>query len=442
MKKLQRFMLVMVIGVSASVTAQQSFSLQEAKSYGVIHSYKSQTASIEIEKSELKIQQTRAIGLPQVNGKIEFQNFIDLPTSVIPANAFNPQAPADMLVPVQFGTDYTTTASVSATQLIFDGSYIVGLQAAKKYRDFSYAQKDKTELEIKESISKAYLMVLVAQENAEIMEASLEKTQKIYEDMTIYYENKMVEEQEVDQLKVSVSDIKTRINQAKRQLSNAKNMLKYEMGMDLNQEIVLSDSIEQYITSLDLANFQDASMQFSQNLDYQLLSQQRELTSLNVKLEKSKYLPNLAAFFNHQQQNIVNKIDFTTWYPATIWGFQMNIPIWSSGQQSKILKQAKLDLLNVDNQISSLEEGLKLQIMNAQDNLATAKDVFETEKESLELTKKIKANTEYKYQKGLTSSIELTQVQNQFLMKEAQYIQAMFNLINAKVELEKLLNKL
>lgn len=444
MKIKKYIVLALLSSVFLNVKAQNSFSIDEAIDYALKNNAKIDNANLTIESAKQKVKETRAIGLPQVNAEGQFQQMIDLATTVAPANAFNPAAPADQMVELRFGTEFNTSATLTASQLIFDGSYLVGLQTAKKYGITSQIQKKKTEQEVKESVLKAYYSVLVSQESINTLDGLLKTSNEIFEDTKKVFEQGLIEEDNVDQLSLSVLNTKNALTSAQRQLEAAKQYLKYEMGYDLNANIDVSTNFEGLINALSVENSTSKS-EFTSNLDYQLLKQQIELQMLNVKYEKSRSLPNLAAFFTHQQSAFRNEFNFLAnkpWYPTTLWGLKMQIPIWSSGQSGALRQQAKIELEKTENQLKLLESGLGVQINTAKVNFQNAYDSYLAQKEGVDISKKIYDRYQIKFKEGVVSSMDLTQAQSQYLQTQSNYIKAMFDLINSKVELDKLTNNL
>ena len=196
--------------VSATIAKEGStsaFSLNDAKAYAIENSYMAKNAVRDVEIAKRKIKETAAIGLPQVNGIVDFQNFIEIPTSLVPSNAFNPAAPADEFTALQFGTNYNISAGLSVSQLIFDGSYIVALQATRTYLELSKNAKEKTEIEIASGITSTYGMVLIAEKNLTILEGNITNLDKMLSDTKALYENGFAEEQDVEQLRFSLQPI-------------------------------------------------------------------------------------------------------------------------------------------------------------------------------------------------------------------------------------------
>ncbi len=437
--------IALVCTAGFSSVAQQTYTLQEAIDFASRNNASVKNAILGIESANQKVKETRAIGLPQVSASGDFQNFLDIPITVAPANAFNPAAPADELVSLQFGTEYNATGSINANQLIFNGSYIVGLQTSKKFKKVSEFQKTKTIQDVKENVIKAYYGVLVADKTVATLTEIASTSQSIYDQTRGLFEQGLIEEDNVTQLSLNVLQAKNSLNSAKRQLDNSKNLLKFQMGMDVNESISLTSDFDAVISSLD-ATQSEVTSEITQNIDFLLLNQQRELNVLNVKYEQSQYLPSLNAFFTHQQNALRNDFDLLEsgqpWFPTTIWGLNLSVPIFSSGSRMAKVSQAKIELKQTENSLAQLEKGLSIQTQSAKINYDNAFETYETSKEAVAISKKIYNNYQIKFKEGLITSLDLSQIQTQYLSAQTQYIQAMYNLVSAKIELDKITNKL
>ena len=437
--------IIIVLGISPFIYGQNSFTITEAIDFAIKNNTNIKNATLGIESAQQKVKETTGIGLPQVSASGQFQNFLDIPITVAPANAFNPLASPDDLVELQFGTEYNATGALSVNQLLFSGSYIVGLQTSKTFKAVSEYQKDKSIIETKELVMKAYYGVLVAKQTVSSMSEISSTSQKIYNETKLIFEEGLIEEDNVIQLSLNVLNSKNALKNAERQLQNAKNVLKLQMGMNQKETISLTSEFEQVVTSLNPEESK-VDPDLYQNIDYLLLNKQLELSKLNVKYEKSQYLPTLSAFFNHQQQalrNDFNLLDGTKpWFPTTIWGLNLSVPIFSGGSKNAKVAQAQIAVKQNENSISLFNQGMAVQIQSAKFAFDNAYDNYLTSKESVSISKKIYNNFQIKFKEGMISSLDLSQVQTQYLSAETQYIQAMYGLINAKIELDKISNKL
>lgn len=423
--------------------SQQAFTLKQAQDYALEHNQEVLNADLDLQIAEKKVWETTASGLPQISATGEFQNFIDIPTTVLPANAFNPLASEDELVGVKFGTNYNVTGTVQVSQLLFSGNYLVGLQAAKTYTSLSKQLKDKSEQDVKSSVANAYYTVLVLQENVITLDSTLLKMKELLNTTQILVDNKVMESTNASQLKLSVLQVENGVAKVKSQLEVAYSLLKMEMGMDLTTAISLIDTYNDVTNSA--VNYSENKFSSSNNIDYQLTETQLKLNELSLKNTKANYLPSLAAFLSHQQVAMRNDFDFfdgdKDWFPTTVWGLSLNIPIFSSGQRASQVSQAKLAVQKTQNTVAQLDKGLQLQYIQFSSGYNNAKDAFETQKKAVDVASEILNSTEIKYKEGVVSSMELTQVQNQLLQAQTDLTNAGFELIKAKLNLDKLFNK-
>lgn len=439
MKPMKIIILAALLGISFQSMAQNSFSLEAAKQYALEHNKDFQNARLDELIMKKKVWETTAQGLPQISAEGSFQNFVDIPTQVLPANAFNPLAPADQLVGVKFGTDYNVTGSISVSQLVFSGNYIVGLQAVKASTELYSVLSEKKAIDIKANVTEAYYTVLVLQENRGILDETLLTMQELLAATQKLVDAKVMVSTNAKQLELSVLQVQNGISQIDAQISMAKDLLKYQTGMPLNNQIEVEGN-------LAMATDDATQVNPNQNIDYILLENQLQLNELSLKNTKANYMPTLAAFLTHQQVAQRNDFDFfdgdKPWYPTTIWGLQLNVPIFSSGQKSAQVSQAKIEVEKTQNQLDFVEQGLQLQINQATTSYNLAKQTLELKQKSIEVAQQVFNDNQILYKEGAVSSIELTQSQSQLLQTQTEYTNALYELVKAKVALDKLGNKL
>jgi len=444
MKRVVIAFILLSIGTGAWAQTGQQFSLKQAQEYALTNNYDLINTKADLLSAEEQVKETRAIGLPQVNGSVDFQNFLKIPTTLIPAGALgDPNAPADAFIPVQFGTNYNTTASLSANQLIFDGSYIVGLRAIKEVRNLNLQNVERTELEVKDAVTNAYHTALVATENREVLEKVLVTMEDLLAETKAIFENGLAEAMDVDQMSLNVTNMRNSVNMAKRQEVVTKQLLKYQMGMDVDAAIELSDDLDALVNTTPTVGLLEKEFNASEHPDYKLLETQESLMVLSMQNERADYLPSLGAFFSHQQSNMGNDLalfDSDQWFPTTLWGLNLNVPIFSSGMRSSQVARAQIEVEKANTQLSQVENALKMQANVARSNYQSAMEVYQTEKDNLALAQRIQDRTLIKYQEGLASSFELSQAQSQYLSTEGNYVKSLLDLLSAKAALDKVYN--
>lgn len=427
-----------------SLIAQESYSLKQAKDYAIQNNIQVKNSLLDVEIAQQKIKETTATGLPKIAGSVAFQNFLDVPTSLIPASSFDPAAPSDLLIPVKFGTDFNLNGTLQVSQLIFSGNYLVGLQASRTYKDISIQMVEKSKIDIKAAVSDAYFTVVVLQANLEAIDSSLVKVRRIHEDTQLLINEKVLEPNSALQLELSILELENGLKQANDQIIVAKKLLKFQMGIEINTEISIVDDLTTLSSGLE--GEISSTINVAENIDYKMLQTQLKINELLVKNKKADYLPTLAGFFSHQQVAMGNEFNFFgadgNWYPTTIWGLNLSIPIFSCGQGPSRLKQAKIETLKTQNRIKQLDEGLRLQAAQATTAYNNSLESQKTRERAVEIANEVLRTTEVKFKEKVVSGMELTQAQSQVIQSKTNLINAKYEVLKAKLAKDKLVNKL
>ena len=431
--------------LSAQVIAQPlAVSLEEAIQIAVDSSYVTRDAEFNLEKKEREVQEVIAIGLPQVNASAQFQNFLDIPVSLVPAEFFGGEA--GELSEVQFGVNYNLTGSITASQLIFDGTYFIGLQAAKTVVEFSRVLQSKAEQEIKVATAEAYYTTLLAQANFDILTNNVANLDKTLEETRALYENGLTEEQDVDQLELNRNKLIISRDNTQRILNISKRALLYIMGLSIDTQITLTDDIESLVALSNSPEYLQTEPDFYTHPDYLLARTNVELADLQIRGDKATFYPSLSGFFTHQQVGQSNDFEFfesgAPYFPTTVWGATLNVPIFSGFQRKRQLQQSEIAFDQSQMQLRQAEDGLKLDIIRTRSNYEGALKNWENQKRSFELAQRINKKTTIKYSEGVADSFELNISENQLLQEQTRYIQTALELLNAKKALDKALNTL
>jgi outer membrane protein TolC len=417
-----------------------SFSLEEAISHAVEHNLNAENARLDVNAADSRVWETAASGLPQVNASLVYNNNLALATTLIP-DFFNDPT---QKIAIQFGTKHFATAGVAANQLIFSGQYIVGLQAAKLFKEFTRKNLELTEQQVKEAVTEGYYLVLLSENTLEALSGNLENMKLIYEETVELFKAGFIEEIDADQLEITLTDLENAVSSMERQLLATRSLLKYQMGLNLDQDIVLSDKLEDLVRSVDIQMLMGLEMDVESNITYQILDEQERLAMMDMRLKQTDYMPTINAFLSLDytaQRDEFNFLDNNEdWYEAAAVGFSLNVPIFSSGMRRAGVAQKRIAYEQAKNTKTFAVEGMRIEFTQAQYDFATAYERFKREEKNLELTQKVIASTETKYSEGLVSSLELTQVNDQFLQTLSSYTSAMVELLNAKVTLDVLLN--
>ncbi len=440
-----KFLLLVIFSYSIFGHSQQnetSFTLQKAIDFALENNRTAKNAARDIKAAEKQKWETISTGLPQIDASLDYQNFLKQQIALIPAEFFggNPGEFAEII----FGTKQTLNATATLNQMIFDGSYLVGLQSARVFLEISKNAKEKTDLEVRKAVINAYGNVLLAEESIKILERNKDVLQKNLNETTKIYENGLEEEESVEQLQITLSGVESNLNNVSRLKSLAYQMLNITLGLDVNTSITLMDNLETLTAqniSLDLLSSEEV---VENTIDYRIAFNDKTAKELMVKLEKSKALPTLNAFVNGSYTGNSEKFTFTNnsqkWFGASLLGVSMNIPVFSSFGRSAATQRARINLDKAEDDLTEVEQQLKLQIASAKSDYQFAIEDYENKKRNLNLAERIEQKNQTKFFEGIASSFELRQAQTQLYSAQQEFLQAMLDVINKKAELETVLN--
>lgn len=419
-----------------------AFTLEDAINYAMTNSYAIRLADLDIDAAEKKKWETTAIGLPQIDADGTYSNFLKQGVTLIPSEIFG--GPPGEFEEVVFGTKQNLTGTVTLNQLLFDGSYLIGLQAAETYLKISSLSKDKTNQTVREAVISAYGQVLISKENIRILENNRALLQKNLDETKIIFQNGMTEEQDVEQQQITLSNIENELNKAIRLESIAEQMFNLSLGIPIDSEVQFLDTIENIgLKSSDLALLSQ-DFDLKNHIDYKIADNVVTTNELMVKYEKSRALPTLNAFLNYSVfANNDNNIFFENngeWFDSSLLGVNLKIPIFSSLGRSARTQQAKIELMQSQITLDETSQKLKLQVDTARNKYQFALDQYQTSKENLVLAESIARKEQIKFFEGLSSSFNLTNSQNQLFNSQQNYLQSILNIIQSKVALENALN--
>lgn len=442
-----------------------TYSLKKSIEIAVANNLTLKNSKLDADIANKKNWEYTAYGLPQVNAGADYQYFIDIPTTLMEdfitkaivgtnfglglISMADPKVQemlnsANQMFPIQFGTKQNASWDVSVSQLIFSGQYIIGLSAFKQLKILSQQTAIKTEKDIIASITQSYYLVLMLEENKKILKQSIEVLQKTYNEMKAMNVSGFVDETSVDQLKLTLSGVENVEKSMSRQLEVSYNLLKYNMGVSLEENIALSDNLETLFNIVNADTYVNQKFNKDNNINFQLLYTAEKLSKLNMKKEIMTFLPQLSAFYSYKRGAMGNEFNFfdsgTKWFPTQVIGISLKVPIFSSGMRYAKYQQAKLDLEKTRNTKKLVADGLELEYQQAKSEFSNALEKYVTEKENKVLAQKIYDNTLIKFKQGVGSSMDLTQANNQLISSQTNFIKAMFDFLNSKNRIDKVLN--
>jgi len=452
---------LLLFALQISVMAQDknietiSLSLQQAQEYAIQHNSGMKNAQLDIEIAKKKIWETKAIGLPQVSAAGTYTHLFNVPVvnfggTVIADHrekgtvaAVPTGVPGDSifqnpyLALIKLGVPDNATFNLNVSQLIFSGEYIVGLQATKVFLQISQNSLQSTTADLKESVANTYYMVLLMERNKEILNQSLVNITKTLGDMKAMNQQGFIENTDVDQIELTVHTLENGIRTIENQVSASYDLLKFQLGIPYEKSLILTDNLDNVINDSDITLIVAKQFHVQNHISYKIMENQEEAGMLNLKRQKSAYLPTLAAFYKHTENAKKSEFDFTMKDMA---GLSLNVPIFSSGQRNVMVQQRIMELEKIRNTKDNVAQGLELDYINSRNSFTSAYDQFVSEKRNIELTSRIYDKTLIKYKEGLSSSMDVTNAQNQYLNSQKNYFTALYTLLVSKNKLEKLLN--
>lgn len=419
-----------------------SFSLEEAITFGLKNNYSSQISEKEIDKAYKQKWEIIAQGLPQISGVADYQNLLKQPVTLLPAEITGGEP--GTFVPVKFGTQQNLGGTATWNQLIFDGSYIVGVQSAKTLLQISKNAKTKTNQEVKAAIINAYGNVLLAAESVQILQKNIEVLDKNFRDTQKIFENGLAEEEDVEQLQITLLGLKNNLNRSTRLREISIEMLNLTLGLPVKTETTLTQNLDDLaLQYFDLALLAK-DIPVEDNIDYRISENQAEAARIYVRLEKSKALPSLTGFVNYGFQGYSEDFTFFSedqeYFTQSILGVSLNIPIFSSGLRGAKTQQKKIEYDQALLQLKETENRVRLEINSAKNEYGYSLENYQTQKQNLQLAERIENKNQIKFFEGLASSFELSEAQRQLYAAQQDLLQSMLDVITTKVALENLLD--
>jgi len=443
------FFLIAVVSCFAihSITHAQikpvlSFSLKEAQDYAYANNYDLKNSAYDVQIAKKMVRQNTAIGLPQMDGGIDYIDYLALPTSLIPGEFIGKPGTT---FPIQFGSEYNATLRAKLTQLIYSGQYLVGLQTVKAFLETAKQKMVKDKMDVKDLVSEAYIGLLILEESTKILDSTYKTVNQMLEDGKATLKQGLIEDIDVDQMELNRSNLEATLITTKSQRLIAYNYLKFLLGINSSQEIALTDNLTFFLNNVDQDVLINQQFDYARNIDYAILKKQEYLTLMQYKLSKTAYQPTLSGFFgisgNAQRNEWSFFNDKYPWYKTVNWGLTLSIPIWSSGSRRYSVDQARLNVEKMKVMDEKVRVQLQLQVETSKKDFANSYLVFSNKKKGLDIAGRIYEKTFSKYRQGVSSSTDLNQKYSQFLSSESDYIQSLLDLLKNRIRLAKLLEK-
>jgi len=447
MKKLI-FSLIAIMSMSVYAQDQNEpksyrFTLQEAIDFAIDSSYATINARRDVAIALKQKWETTADGLPQIDGGLTYEYNPIIRQTPLPAELVDGEP--GTFIPVEFSPRQNMNASVTLNQIIFDGSYIVALQAAKTFLEYSDNNETRTKLEVRKDVVSAYGNVLLTQNSIVIVESNLETAKENLRETRITFENGLAEEEDVEQLQITYQQLQSQLNNAKRMEDISKESLNMVLGLPISTEVELLEDLENLANRDALeASLITEDLQVENTIQFKIADNLVKQRELEMKLEKSKALPSLSAFANYGQISFGENFEFFSsqadWFEFSTIGVSLNVPIFSSLQRSARTQKAKIEMEKAETRKVEAINQINLQLNNAKSNFEFAVDNYELSKDNLKLAERIERKNQIKFKEGVGTSFELRQAQLQLYTAQNELLQSMLDIINSKAEIEKIIN--
>lgn len=423
-------MLRFVFPAGAQTKDSLAFSLKDAVAYAMQNNPDIKNGFLDVEIAKSKVKEVTAIGLPNLSAAIDFNDNLKLPVFVFP----NPQTGEQQ--PIRIGTKYQTSASLTFSQLVFDGTYFLGLKAASEYVELSSRAHAKNETDVKADVIKTYFLVLITRENIKMVESNLNTITQNYNEAKAMKEAGFMEQLDVDRLQLAVSTLNIQLAKLKDQSVLTELLLKNKMGMPVEQALKLTESLDQLNARFSVDNLLSATVDPVQRNEYRLVSQQLVLNKLDLKRYQVAKYPTVRGFVNYKESTFGDQLKFDPWYPTSIWGLSLSVPLFTGFGNNARIEQARYNLTKTQNTLVSIENGIKMQVFQAKQNYLRAVDMVVLQQNNLTLATSIYETASKKFKEGVGSNIELLSADQDYKKAQVEYLNAVYDMLSAKIELQ------
>ena len=443
---------VIAFHAKAQDAKSNSFSLQQSIDYAYKNSPNYLNAQSDVLMAKYKRKEVLGMAMPQIGASVDMKNFMKIPTSVLP-NFVSPAvygglvqagvAPYDPQklspdgyepIAANFGTTFQAQAGASASLLVFSADYLIGLKATKEYISLMNINVNRSKADLVSQVSKAYYSVLVNKQRIALLDANITKLEKLLNETKAFNKQGFVEQIDVDRLEVAFNNLTTEKQKIERLISLSENVLKFQMGYTGSENLTLTDSL----SISDKEDLSISKIDITRRSEYQMLEVQQRLNNINVKRLKYGYLPSLVAYssFNYSGQR--NDLKFFTkehiWYPTALLGGTLSLSIFDGFQRHYKIQQAKLDFKKGENNLKNLQLAIELEGASAAVNYSNASSSLQVQKRNLDLAQNIYTVSQKKYEQGVGSNIEVINAQQSLKESQANYFNAVYDLLVYKID--------
>jgi outer membrane protein len=446
MKRKLIFSTIMFLLISGSALfarenkSELKLSLKEAQEYAIQHNKMVISAHMDVEASRIALWETISNGLPQISATGSFTDNLKLMTTLLPGEFFG--KPAGTKEPITFGSQYNTGASFQASLLLFNAPFYIGIETTKLVQKLNEKSLSKSELDTKESVCSAYFLILVSEKSLQILDGNIANLNETLKSTRVMFSAGMAEATDVDQMVSNVTMVENTRSSMLRTIELNYNLLRFQLGLSSDTQIILSETLESLTSEINIEALLSQQFDHKQNINYMLIEGQEKMSFLALKTQKASVLPTLSGFYSYGINGMGDKVSSQQWFRNSMTGLQLSIPIFASGQRYSQIKKAQINLEKARTTKDMVSEQLLLQEKQIRYDLVNANLQYKSQKENVDVSRRVYASMENKFRQGMASSLDLTQANSLYLQAENNYISALMNLLQTKLALDKLLNNI
>jgi Outer membrane protein len=428
-------------GAQVIAESNYSFTAKQAVEYAMKNSVQVKNALIDTRIQQQTNREITASAYPQITGTINVQDYVKLPTQLIPGEFFG--QPAGTYLPVQFGTKYNGSYGANLRQILFDGQVFIGLQARKTSIDYAESNVAVTKEMIKTNVYKIYYQLVIGKKQIALLDANIARAEKLLHDTKALYENGFQERLDVDRVNVTLSNLKTQKLTIENQLQTGYIALKQLMGMPVKANLVLTDTLDESALKDGIL---DEPVRYEDRKEFQLLQHVEKLNRFDIKRHKYTYIPTITLTGSYNRMAQREKLNFfksgEMWFPTAYIGLQIDIPIFDGFARDARIKTAKLNLQKTQNNIASLKNQIDMEVDSSKLSIRNALAMLDEQVKNMKLAEEVYNQTKIKYDQGLGSNLEITNAETELRTAQNNYFSALYDAIIARIDYLKAVGKL
>jgi len=449
MNKYKLLFLATLLLLGGVAHSQQRLTLDEAIKYGISHNVNIKNAQTDAASASSRIGEIRAVGLPQLNASISLIDNLIIQRAFLPAVFFDQKAAADAPpIAVQFGVKYAGNAGAQLNQMLFNAQWLLGLKAAESYRVLAQKGVAQSKVNVTENVAKAYYGVLIAEERSKLLDLNIARLDSTMREMSAMNKSGFIEKIDVDRLEVSLNNLKTEKQKVLNLVQLSHYLLKFQMGMPLEETLQLSDRIGEADVArieIEAKTAEDGKLEYDQRIDYSILKTNLQLAEMDVENNKRGYYPTVTAFAGYGYntgRNTFGEVFGSPWFNNANLGLSINVPIFDGFAKKYKIQQARYTVQKTKQSIGLVEQTIDLQIKSASVTIMNGLETLKTQKRNLELAQEVLRVSKIKYKAGAGSNLEVTSAESSLKEAQTNYFASLYDLLLAKVDLDKAKGKL